>query len=125
MDTAKTSSAASLLGKSLPEIARQFSKAVERGKGLRLSAADLKLLTSFGILGMLQVAAANLLKEKICCQDKHDQNLCMSGEATGSTGIARRTALSGHPTWPSSGMIPAEDASDLLAHAQMMLRKPG
>lgn len=48
--------------KTLPEVARKWSRAVERGKGLCLSADEMELLTIIDVTGLMQRAAADYLK---------------------------------------------------------------
>lgn len=111
--------------KSLPALARQWSTAIERGKGVRLNAADLELLTLVGVYDLLQAAAAQYLKETTLCRKTGDQSPYTSGENTGSTGTARET----EPSAPGSpryfGTTIVGDASALLAHAQAMSVKRG
>lgn len=44
--------------RSLPDLERRLSKAIERGKGLRLEAADLDLLCAAGVIELVAQAAA-------------------------------------------------------------------
>ena len=88
--------------KSLPELARQFSKAIERGKGLRHSAADLNLMAAHGVNELLQAAAAQQLKEIALCRDARDQKACINEEASGSIGRKRETVHSAPLTSPST-----------------------
>jgi hypothetical protein len=50
--------------KSLPDIARHFSACIERGKGIRLEAADLDILASIGVNELVQRAAAEYLRDQ-------------------------------------------------------------
>ncbi len=111
--------------KSLPELARQWSKAIERGKGMRLSAADLELLTSAGVNDLLQSAAAANLKEKVTWRETRELNGCTNAETTGLAGIAAKTDRSVPLISPFSGTPESIDGSALLAHAQLMLGRPG
>ena len=111
--------------KSLPELARQWSKAIERGKGMRLSAADLDQLTSAGVNDLLQSAAATILKEKATCRKSRELSTCIDGETIGLIGTGSKTARSGPLISQSSGMTSNESALDLLAHLQATLRTGG
>jgi hypothetical protein len=106
---------------SLPDLARRVSKAIERGKGLRLSAADLILVAAFGINNFLQAIAAKQLKEKALCRDVRDAEACIGAVTIGLTGtVARMDRFDRHSS-PSSGMTESADASALLARAQKAL----
>ena len=99
--------------KSLPEIARQWSKAIERGKGLRISAEDLDQLNAIGVNDLLQAAAANQLKEKALWRASRGQTAFIDVENTGSTGTAAKTEVSGVRSSRSSGMTNRDDAPAL------------
>ena len=109
--------------KSLPELARQWSKAIERGKGVRLNAADLELLTSVGVNDVLQSAAAQYLKETTLCRKNGEQTIYTTVMDTGSLGTAKKTEHAALPTSLSNGMTAVEAASAQLAHAQTMFKK--
>jgi hypothetical protein len=48
---------------SLPDLQRRFSKAIERGKGIRLEAADLDMFVASGAYETLARAAAEAQKK--------------------------------------------------------------
>lgn len=110
--------------KSLPEIARQWSKAIERGKGLRISAEDLDELNAIGVNDLLQVAAANQLKEKALCRASRGQTAYIDVENTGLIGTVAKTEAYEVRSSRSSGMTHRDDASALLARVQTTLRLP-
>jgi hypothetical protein len=109
--------------KTLPELARQWSKALERGKGIRLSTYDLEMLTCVGVNDLLQQAAALSLKEKFSCRKEQSQSPYMVGENIGSTGTEQQTDHYVVRTLPSFGTTESDDGSALLARAQATRRK--
>lgn len=50
--------------RSLPELARHISNQLERGRGVRLEAADLDLLASVGVVEAISEAAARQQREE-------------------------------------------------------------
>lgn len=110
--------------KSLPAIARKWSKASERGKGVRISAEDLDELNAIGVNELLQAAAATQLKEKALCRASRGQMAYTDVEITGSIGTAAKTAVSEARISQSSGTTNKDDASVLLARLQKISRLP-
>jgi hypothetical protein len=109
----------------LSDLARRWSRAVERGRGLRIEANDLDVLTSIGVNDLIQAIAAEKLKERARWRGEQRRAGSISAETSGSTGTERATEASGAPTSQSSGMTPGEDATDLLAHALQISRRRG
>ena len=101
----------------LPDLARKWSRAIERGKGIRLEADQLDLLATIGVNDLLQAAAAESLKEQARCRDVQRRRGSISAVPIGSTGIEKPTEAFDPHTSPSSGTTQTEDASALLAHA--------
>ncbi|MDN4632284.1 hypothetical protein QCD71_12220 [Sphingomonas sp. PsM26] len=108
----------------IADLARKWSRAIEKGKGIRIEAGDIDLLTAIGVNDLIQTAAAESLKDKAKCRDVQRRREFINGVPSGSTGTERRTDPSAAPSLRSSGMTQSEDASDLLQHALTMSRPP-
>jgi hypothetical protein len=106
------------------DLARKWSRAIERGKGIRLEADQMDMLTAIGANDVLQAAAAELLKEQARCRDVQRRRESISAVPIGSIGTARQMEASDHHTSPSSGMTQTEDAFALLEHAQRITMPP-
>jgi hypothetical protein len=109
----------------LPELARRWSRAVERGRGIRIEADDLDLLTAIGVTELIQAGAAEKLKERARWREGQRSEASTPAETTGSTETSDATAPPAVRTTPFSGMTQKADASDLLAHAQQICRPRG
>ncbi|OQW75377.1 MAG: hypothetical protein BVN32_11080 [Proteobacteria bacterium ST_bin14] len=111
--------------KDIADLARRWSRAIARGRGIRIEAADLDLLTDIGVNDIIQAAAAQKLKE--LAKWRADQRSAGSTDAatTGLTGTGCQMEISDPRISPSSGMIRNEDASALLAHALQISQPQG
>ncbi|MCP3732216.1 hypothetical protein M9978_17485 [Sphingomonas sp. MG17] len=102
----------------LADLARRWSRALHRGRGIRLEAADLDQLAAIGVNDIIQAAAAEFLKEKAKCRDGQRRGDYTHAVTTGSTGTGGPTVVFDPPISPYSGTTQSEDAHALLAHAQ-------
>ncbi|WP_242154048.1 hypothetical protein [Sphingomonas sp. BAUL-RG-20F-R05-02] len=108
----------------LPDLARRWSRAIERGRGIRIEAADLDLLTGIGVNELIQTASAETLKERAKWRADQRNAGSTSAENTGSTGTSGPTVVYDPPSSRSSGTTENEGALALLAHAQEISRPP-
>ena len=95
---------------------QKLSRAADIGKGVRLEPADIDLLSSLGVFGILHEAKAKYLKEQGRC--RHMERQSIVGGNTGSTGTGRPTVRSVPPISPSGGTTPTRDASEALQRAR-------
>ena len=107
------------------DLARRMSRARDKGRGIRLSDADLDLIFLHDGYDAIQRAAAAIQKEESRCRDAQRRRGSISAVPIGSIGTASETAPFDHPTSPSSGTIPTLDASEAFRRAQQMTRRPG
>ncbi|MEO9130411.1 MAG: hypothetical protein ABI240_04300 [Sphingomonas sp.] len=114
-----------LMVEHLPDLARRWARAIDRGRGIRIEAADLDLLTDIGVNDIIQVAAAEKLKERAKWRTER-RNVGYANEAsTGSIGTDGPMERCDPPTSRSSGTMASEDAHALLAHARQISRPQG
>lgn len=82
---------------SLPDLARRFSRAIEKGKGIRLEAADLDLLCSTGVLAALTDAAAaeqqRQAAERLAARVAAPPSLARASDADASIGTRAAEAM--------------------------------
>lgn len=92
------------------DLARRLSRARDKGRGIRLSDADLDLFFLHGGNDAIQQAAAAIQKEDARCRDAQRRREFISAVPTGSIGTASETAPFDRPILPSSGMTRARTA---------------
>ncbi|RSU76565.1 hypothetical protein BRX37_08290 [Sphingomonas sp. S-NIH.Pt3_0716] len=105
------------------DLARRLSRARDKGRGIRLTDADLDLFFLHGGNDAIQQAAAAIQKEDARCRDAQRRREFISAVPIGSIGTASETAPFDPPTSPSSGMTPSEDGSEAFQRAQQMTRR--
>lgn len=105
------------MGADIFAVDRKLSRAVDRGKGMKLMPGDLDLLVSIGLIDIVAKAKALAAKERARCR-----NLKSTAEGdTGSRGTGSVTGASEAHTFKSSGTIPEADARAALRRVQEML----
>jgi peptide deformylase len=102
------------------ELDRKMVEAVSRSKGVMLTAKQLAVLTSLGVLELLADYRNHQLKEYSEC--RQHSNLSTKEEDSNSAGIKPRVVVSGHRTSPSSGMTQSVDAYAVSQQAQQMFK---
>ena len=102
----------------LPDLARRWSRALERGRGIRIEAADLDLLAAIGVNTLIQTAAAEILKEHAKWRDGQRRVGSTRAAISSSTLTGGPTEVFEPASSRSSGTTQSEDAHALLAHAQ-------
>ena len=70
----------------IADLARRWSRAIQRGRGIRIEAADLDLLTDIGVNDIIQAAAAEKLKERAKWRADQRSADSMTAMPTGSIG---------------------------------------
>lgn len=108
------------MGAELTDLDRRLSRALEQGRGIRLSEVDLDLLAASGAYDTLHAAAGEALKEQAKCRDVQRRRDSIAAVPTGSTGTRGRTDRSEAHSSPSSGTTPTRDASEAFQRAQLM-----
>jgi hypothetical protein len=109
----------------LPDLARRWSRAIERGRGIRVEVAELDLLTDIGVNDIIQAAAAEKLKERAKWRADKRSAGSTNAATTGSNGTGGPMEAFDPRISPSSGMTQSEDATALLAHAQEISQPRG
>lgn len=109
----------------IADLARRWSRAIQRGRGIRIEAADLDLLTDIGVNDIIQAAAAEKLKERAKWRADQRSADSMAAMPTGSIGTGGPMEASDPRISQSSGMTQNEDASALLAHALQISQPHG
>jgi hypothetical protein len=100
------------------DLDRKISRAMTRAKGVKLSAADLDLLTSIGLLERLAGAKAAALMETARCRASREGSTSAGRSGSISPG-APAGSRSRHSS-TSTGMTPAVDDSAARARAREM-----
>lgn len=103
----------------LPELARKFNRAAERGRGISLSAGDLDLLFSIGVNDLVQSESSKLLRDQ--CRKRLMKTSIPAGN-TVSHGIESVMEASEAHSSRSSGMTSERDASVASLRARQMCR---
>jgi hypothetical protein len=96
------------------DLDRKVSRAIERGKGVTLSAEQLDVLTQIGILKNLAEAKAEILKEQAECRLKGS----ISEASSGSTMPAEKVGSPSAPISTSGGTHLKQASSDARARAR-------
>jgi hypothetical protein len=81
----------------LPDLARRWSRAIGRGRGIRVEANELDLLTDIGGNDIIQPAAAEKLKERAKWRADQRSAGSTSAATTGSTGTGGPTVVFAPP----------------------------
>lgn len=103
------------------ELDRKIVEAISNSKGVRLTAKELALLATLGILEILGNHRNGRLKEHAECQQH--SNLSTSEEVSSSAGTKSKRAANCAPlTLPSSGMTKSEDAFEVSQRALQMFK---
>jgi hypothetical protein len=100
------------------DLDRKLSRAMTRGKGMKLSAAQLDLLVSLGLLEALADAKAQILKEQARCRQIRVESI--NGEGFGSTLFEAQTASQQATDSIFGGTTATEGASSARARARRM-----
>jgi hypothetical protein len=116
--------AALMTSRDLPSLARKWARAVEQGRGIRLEAEDLDLLTTIGVTERIQAQSAEILKERVAWRIAQRGRTSMSAATIGSIGTVGKMEHFGQNILQSSGTTGSEDAPARLAHAQAISRPP-
>ena len=103
------------------ELDRKIVDAISKSKGVMLSAKQLALLSTLGVLEILGSHRNDKLKEYAECLQH--SNLSTSEEGSSSAGIKTKRAANSVPlTLPSSGMTKSADAFEVSQRALQMFR---
>ncbi len=108
----------------LSDLDRRLSRAIEQGRGIRLSDADLDLLAASGAYDTLHTAAGEALREQAKCRDVQRRRGSISAVPTGWNGTDEGTGAYDPPSSQSSGTIPPGRASEALQRAREMSGRP-
>ena len=102
----------------LVRLDRKLSRALFTGKGIKLAAEDLELLTSLGMMEQVAESKALALKEEARCRQLRvvSTNEGNSGSISSVERMASRPAIDG----TSGGMTPPQGASSGKARARRM-----
>lgn len=98
------------------ELDRRVSRASMNGRGVDLTATDLDLLVSLGLIAMLHTAKTEYLGEQARC--RHARHHSIAEANTGSTSSAGKTERSVRAAGTSSGTIPTRDAKQARQRVQ-------
>ncbi|WP_244646793.1 hypothetical protein [Sphingomonas sp. CFBP 8760] len=101
---------------SIVHLDKRVSRAAEVGRGVDLTAADLDLLVSLGLIDLLHDAKAKFLREQTTCRVMRRQSI--DGANTGSISSGGPTAASVRLVGTSSGTIPPRDAKQAFQRAR-------
>jgi 2-polyprenyl-6-methoxyphenol hydroxylase-like FAD-dependent oxidoreductase len=100
------------------DLDRKVSRALEKGRGIGLSAEQLDVLTEIGLVERLAEAKASVLREQARCRQK--KVVSTSEAASGSTSLEVPEANLSVPNGISGGTIPPGDGSAGRARARMI-----
>ena len=103
-------------GAAVLKLFKKVSDKLEADRGVQLSAHDLNLLAEVGLLDLLSSLATEYQVKK--CQERNERNRSTSGESSAST------AAMGARTSKSSGTTSNVNASEALALAREICRRP-
>lgn len=105
------------------DLDRRLSRALECGRGIRLSDSDLDLLAEGGAIDIVRQLAATELKERAKCRDVQRRRACITVVDTGSTGTSELMEAFGPLTSLSSGMTPEQSAFEAFQQARLMSKR--
>lgn len=106
------------------DLDRRISRALEAGRGIKLSDEDLDIIAACGGVDAIRAKAAEELRERAKCRDVQRRRASISEVGSGSIGTDGPMEASAPPTSPSSGMTPEEAGREALQRVQEMLPKP-
>ena len=106
----------------ITDLDRRLSRALECGRGIRLSDAELDMLAEAGAIDAVREMAAKDLKERVKCRDVQRRRESISAVSSGSIGIESEMEAFAPPSSPSSGMTQSAAASEAF---QLLTRGVG
>ena len=104
----------------IAHLARHWINQTAKGKGLRLSAADVELLNAIGVGELLTAVTAKIQREQ--CHRKAQRSI--QEVNIDSIGTGEETEASGRHTFRSSGTTVAHGVTEAAARARAMSGLP-